>query len=54
MKHTLVAKVMDQPGVLNRVASLFPSPLRSLGLPVEETPLSGEAANAKGDRAHAA
>ena len=23
MKHTLVAKVMDQPGVLNRVASLF-------------------------------
>ena len=23
MKHTLVAKVLDQPGVLNRVASLF-------------------------------
>ncbi len=23
MKHTLVARVMDQPGVLNRVASLF-------------------------------
>jgi len=23
MKHTLVAKVADQPGVLNRVASLF-------------------------------
>jgi len=23
VKHTLVAKVMDQPGVLNRVASLF-------------------------------
>ena len=23
MKHTLVATVMDQPGVLNRVASLF-------------------------------
>ena len=23
MKHTLVAKVVDQPGVLNRVASLF-------------------------------
>ena len=23
VKHTLVAKVLDQPGVLNRVASLF-------------------------------
>ena len=23
MKHTLVARVLDEPGVLNRVASLF-------------------------------